>query len=196
MNKYVKLTEQYYERHVELAERELDPHRKAIILNYIEHAALEGTDRWAEILEPERIVDVPIYNIRMGTPNVLRLQGREAVRQFYALLKEGVLTNEFINFAVADWGFASFFKIHLFMSGDTLVRQGTPIDDPLAFYHLEMPLVGMYWEYDEQARLVGENVYDILPPILTKMDPKDAPTADEVQRVLRRYLEPHRATDG
>lgn len=192
MKDYVKLTEEYYARHAELAERETDPHRKAIIRNYIEHAALEGTERWAEILEPDRTVATPVYHIRMGTPDVLQLEGQEAVRGFYSALKEGVLTNEFINFAVADWGFASFFKIHLFMPGDTLVRQGTQVEDPDGFYHLEMPLVGMYWLYDERARLVSENVYDILPPVLTRMDPKDAPTAEDVQRVLQQYLPPPR----
>ena len=47
-----------------------------------------------------------------------------------------------------------------------------------------MPLIGLYWEYDENARLVSENVYDLLPPIFTKMDLKDAPKQEEVNRVV------------
>jgi hypothetical protein len=188
---YVKLSEHYFQSHLDLANTEANPHRRAIIFNYIEHAALEYTkDRWHEILDARRTVEHPVYDIRMGTPHVVHLEGQDAVRGFYSALKEGVLTNEFINFAVGDWGFSSFLKIHLFLPGRVLVQQGTPIDDPAAFYHVEMPLVGMYWDYDESARLISENVYDLLPPIVTKMDPKDAPSAEAVDRIVRKYL-PH-----
>jgi hypothetical protein len=188
-NRYVKLSEEYFQKHLDVANAEPSPHRRAIIMNYIEHAALEYTsDRWPEILDPERTVANPVYNIRMATPDVIHLEGQDQVHSFYSALKEGVLTNEFINFAVEDWGFSSFFKIHLFMPGEAMVRQGHGIDDPSALYHIEMPLVGMYWNYDENARLIGENVYDILHPVISKIDPKDAPTAEEVQQIVQRYL--------
>jgi hypothetical protein len=40
---YVKLSEEYFRAHQDLAEAEKNPHRRAIIVNYIEHAALEYT---------------------------------------------------------------------------------------------------------------------------------------------------------
>jgi len=189
---FAKLAADYYQALTDFADAQENPHHRAIVMNYIEHAALEyTTDRWREILDPRRTVEHPVYNIRMNTPDVIRLEGREAVIGFYGGLKEGVLTNEYINFAVADWGFSSFVKIHLFMPGESLARQGSPIDDPSAFYHVEMPLVGMYWEYDQDARLVSENVYDILTPITTKMDPGDAPSPEEIDLIVRKYLPPH-----
>ena len=124
----------------------------------------------------------------MGTPDVLHLEGREEVIGFYSYLKEGVLTNEHINLAVADWGFSSFFKIHLFMPGEALRRQAAPIEDPEAFYHVELPLIAMYWEYDEFARLIGENIYDVLPPIFTVMDPAVAPKQSEIDAIIQRRL--------
>jgi hypothetical protein len=186
---YVALSEEWYRKHVEFANAQTNPHHRAIVMNYIEHAALEyTTDRWAEILDPSRTVEHPVYQIRMGTPDVVHFDGREAVMGFYGAIKEGVLTNEWVNIAVADWGFSSFLKIHLFMPGETAARQGTPVADPSKFYHIEMPLVAMYWEYDENARLISENIWDLFPPVITEMDPKDAPPAEEVDRIVRQYL--------
>lgn len=185
---YIGLTDDFFKAYRDAANAEASPHRRAILENFIEHVALEhSADRWREILDTERTVENPVYNMRLGSP-LVHLEGREAVIGFYSHLKKGVLTNEHINLAVADWGFSSFFKIHLFMPGDTMKAQGAPIDDEGAFYHIEMPLVGMYWDYDERARLIGENVYDILPPIYTKMDPADAPTQEEVDKVIQKYL--------
>jgi hypothetical protein len=193
MKDYVALADAYFQAHVDAAAAEENPHRRAIIQNYIEHAALEYTkDRWQEILLPERTVEDPVYHIRLGTPRVLHLRGLQQVHDFYATIKEGVLTNEFINLAVADWGLCEFAKTHLFIPGATLARQGAEVDGK-AFYHVEMPLVGLYWNYDAQARLVSENVYDILPPILTKIHPADAPSAEEVDEVVQKYVPKRRA---
>ncbi len=189
MKDYLALAKEYFEAHKRAAAAQTSPHRRAILQNFIEHAALEySSDRWPEILSPERTVENPVYHIRLGTPHVQHFEGREQVYQFYATIKEGVLTNEHINVAVDDWGFSAFAKTHIFIPGEVLARQGSIIDDPDAFYHLEMPLVGLYWDYDEKARLVSENVYDILPPIFTKMNPADAPTQEQVARIVEAYL--------
>jgi len=194
MKDYVALADAYFKAHQDYAMMQTSLHRRAIVQNFIEHAALEySTDRWREILDPERTVENPVYHIRMGTPDVMHFTGRDEVLGFYSTIKEGVLTNEFINIAVEDWGFNAFAKTHLFIPGQTLARQGSPIDDPTAFYHVEMPLIGLYWEYDERARLISENVYDILSPIFTKMDPALAPKQHEVDAIVRKYLPPLRA---
>jgi hypothetical protein len=194
MKDYVALADAYFKAHQNYAAAQASSHRRAIVQNFIEHAALEySTDRWHEILDPIRTVENPIYHIRMGTPHVMHFGGRDEVLGFYSTIKEGVLTNEFINIAVQDWGFNAFAKTHLFIPGKTLARQGSEIDDPSAFYHVEMPLIGLFWEYDENARLVSENVYDMLPPIFTKMDPALAPKQQEVDAVVRKYLPPPQA---
>jgi hypothetical protein len=185
---YLALAEDFFEGIKQAMEEQSSPHRRAILKNFLEHAALEySEDRWPEILSPERTVEHPIYHIRLGSPEVQRYDGRDEVYKFYSMMKEGVQTNELVNVAVADWGFSAFTKAHFFISGEVLARQGAPIDDPSAFYHWETPLVGLYWDYDENARLISENVYDLLPSVYRKMDPADAPTAEQVANLAAKY---------
>lgn len=186
---YLEKAQAWFEAIRTSAESQTSPHRRAILRNFLEHAALEYTsDRWHEILEPDRTAPHPLYHIRMGTPDIQVFDGREAVRGFYSGLKEGTLTNEHINLAVDDWGFASFFKIHQFMSGQVLLRRGINLQNPDAFYHMEMPLCAMYWLYDDKARLLGEYVYSIQPAVYEQIDPALAPTHQQVQDIVQRYL--------
>jgi hypothetical protein len=189
VTQYLEKARAWFEAIKSTAEAQSSPHRKAILLNFLEHAALEYTsDRWPEIFDPNRTVASPLYHIRMGSPDVTVYDGREQVMGFYSGLKEGTLTNEHINLAVDDWGFASFFKIHQFMPGAVLRRQGVAIDKPEALYHIEMPLCAMYWTYDAQARLLGEYVYNVLPATYTEIDPAEAPTYQQVQDIVQAYL--------
>jgi hypothetical protein len=186
---YLERADAWFQAIKATAEEQSSHHRKAILTNFLEHAALEYTsDRWREIFDPHRTVAHPVYHIQMGTPDVVIYDGREEVMGFYSALKEGTLTNEHINLAVDDWGFASFFKIHQFMPGQALVRHGTAVDNPDALYHVEAGLCAMYWTYDEKARLISEYVYQVRPPTYTEIDPANAPTAEGIQAIVQKYL--------
>jgi hypothetical protein len=48
----------------------------------------------------------------------------------------------------------------------------------------------MYWLYDDDARLIGEYVYEIEPGVIHKLDPDDVITGDDLWNLVKPYL-PH-----
>lgn len=190
MNPYLSATVKWYEAIAAEGLHNPSPHQRKICQNYLEHAALEYTDRWPEIFTPERTVDEPVYKVRWGTPETVVFDGLEAVKGFYTELKNGgVLTNQDELLSVADWGFSSFLKINLFRTGVQLVEQGVTVDDPDGEYVIQTPCA-MYWLYDENARLIGENVYEMEPGVVKKLDPAEVVTEDQVWKLVAPYL-PH-----
>lgn len=190
MNKYYEATVAWYENIAREGRENPSPHRRKICQNYLEHAALEYTDRWPEIFTPERTVEHPIYKVRWGTPETVVFDGMDAVKGFYSELKNGgVLTNQDELLAVADWGFSSFLKITLFRTGAQLQEEGLEVEDPDGHYIIQTPCA-MYWLYDEDARLIGEYVYEIEPGQVHQLEPDEVVTQDDLLQLVKPYL-PH-----
>ena len=190
MNPYYEATVAWYEAIAREGRENPSPHRRKICQNYLEHAALEYTDRWPEIFTPERTVEHPVYKVRWGTPETVVYDGLDAVKGFYTELKNaGVLTNQDELLSVADWGFSSFLKINLFRTGAQLLEAGAEVDDPDGHYIIQTPCA-MYWLYDDDARLIGEYVYEIEPGVIHKLNPDDVITGADLRNLVKPYL-PH-----
>ncbi len=190
MGQYLAGVTEFFRNIAEQGDRESNPHRKAILKNYLTHAALEYTDRWHEIFDASRTVDHPVYKVRWGTPDEVVYDGPEAVQGFYRSLKDDTfLTNQDELLAVNDWGFSSFLTINLFVNAEKARTMGFEVDDEMAQYVLKTPC-SMYWTYDEDARLLGEYVYEIGAGQLAKVAPEDEISYDDVQKVVAPYLPP------
>jgi hypothetical protein len=188
MSRYFEATVQWYESIAREGRENPSPHRRKICQNYLEHAALEYTDRWPEIFTSQRTIDHPVYKVRWGTPDTVVYDGPEAVKGFYEVLKDGgVLTNQDELLSVANWGFSSFLKINLFRTGAQLQELGLDEDDVSANYIIQTPCA-MYWLYDQDARLVGEYVYEIEPGAIVKVSDEDLVTSDDLVRLVAPYL--------
>jgi hypothetical protein len=188
MSQYLDGVEKWFKNIEDTAAAEPNLHRRAILENYVVHAALEYSDRWPEIFTPERTVEHPVYNVKWGTPETVTYDGMDSVKAFYAELKDqGVLTDQDEYLSVNDWGFSSFLNICIFMPGRQLIEQGTSVADADAMYVVQQP-TAMYWLYDENARLIGENVYEIEPPRVLKCSPEDVVTEGDIEKLIEPYL--------
>ncbi|WP_128378977.1 hypothetical protein [Streptomyces cavernae] len=163
-----------------------NPRHRAILLNFRRHALLEVSGRWREILQPDMIVDEPVYRINENGTS-LHLRGRAEIGAFYAGITDaranvfGPITD---HVAVADWGLAieSFFGHHL--PGRVLAEQGEDIDDPDAYYQLTHYMAS-FWPYDADCRLIGEHIYeDTGSRRIEKMDPADVITPERARELL------------
>ena len=190
MNPYYEATVSWYENIAREGRENPSLHRRKICQNYLEHAALEYTDRWPEIFTPERTVEHPIYKVKWGTPETVVYDGMDAVKGFYLALKDGgTLSNQDELLSVADWGFSSFLKINLYRTGAQLIEIGAEVDDPDGESVIQTPCA-MYWLYDENARLIGENVYEMEPGVVVKLAPGETLTGDDLWTLVKPYL-PH-----
>ena len=86
MSKYLDAFEDYMRKNRQQALAETNPHRRAILLNYNRHAALEFSDLWEHIFTKSMTVDHPHYRVMLGTPNVANFDGLAAVKGFYSSL--------------------------------------------------------------------------------------------------------------
>lgn len=189
MNPYYEATVAWYEAIAREGRENPSPHRRKICQNYLEHAALEYTDRWPEIFTPERTVEHPVYKVKWGTPETVVYDGMDAVKGFYMALKEGgTLSNQDELLSVADWGFSSFLKINLYRTGAQLIEMGVDAEAD-GEYVIQTPCA-MYWLYDENARLIGENVYEMEPGVVVKLAPGETLTSDDLWSLVKPYL-PH-----
>lgn len=189
MSKYYDATVAWYENIAREGRENSSAHRRKICQNYLEHAALEySADRWREIFAPTRTVEHPVYKVRWGTPETVVYDGLDAVLGFYSELKSGgALTNADELLSVADWGFSSFHTSHLFRTGAQAAEMGFEVEDPEGLYVLSTP-TAMYWLYDDDARLIGEYVYEAEPIRVSRCTPEEWVTVDDLARLIKPYL--------
>ncbi|WP_280535443.1 hypothetical protein [Halopenitus sp. POP-27] len=180
------------------AQEERDPHRRAMLWNYLHHAALEVSGDWEAIFDPELIVDDPQYEMRLGTEEPLVLDGTEEVKAFYEAGEEDVflLSDEdghqlFVN----EWGIADLATYVEFLSGDDLIADGLDKPyyrndvagiDPDAMYQRTCRQA-MFWPYDDDACLIGEQVYQLEPFAVERVDPDAVPTVEEIASITEPY---------
>lgn len=188
MSKYLKAFEEFMRKGLATAQAEQNPHRRAILLNYNRHAALEFSVRkWHNIFTKNMSVDEPVYNVHLGTPELVRFEGREAVMGFYQALNERIVWLQDEQLFVNDWGFASYSTFGQFVTGKEAAEAGHTVDDPAATYILMCPLA-MFWPYDKDAKMIGEDVYQLAPFTLIKPDPADVFTFEDRARMLAPYV--------
>lgn len=168
-----------------------NPRHRRILENYRLHAFLEVTGRWEKIFAPEMTVPEPTYHVHSSV-GVETLRGPKDVQALYKSYVDSkssviILTEEVLS--VGDWGFASEAVQNRFYPGKVLLDQGDKIDDAEAWY-LTRRTTAMFWHYDEQCRMIGENVYRGGDRLIRKLKLEEVITCDEVyEQLLPLYSE-------
>ncbi|MEZ0578062.1 hypothetical protein [Nocardioides sp. MH1] len=144
-----------------LLESTENPRHRWMLQAYNRHRYLEMAGRWKEIFAPEMTVDHPVYHFNVfGICTVL--DGAEAVQAVYdewSRTAQCIFYAEDEKLAVGDNMIVSTATIYQQTPGALLAEAGAPVD-PEAHY-----LVGnvehMIWPYDDEGRLIGEDVWEI-----------------------------------
>ena len=187
MSKYLDGFEEFMANGKRIALAEPNAHRRAILLNYNRHASLEFSDEWQHIFTKGMTVDHPYYRVQLNMPEVATFDGLSAVKGFYSALNERVVWLQDERLFVNDWGLASYSTFGQFAKGSEVVEFGYEADDPDATYAMLCPLA-MFWPYDDQAKLIGEDVFQLQPFQIVKCAPGDEFGFDERKRMLTEYV--------
>jgi hypothetical protein len=194
MSRYLDKLQGWFDGVAELMERTDSPRQKAILRNYLTHASLELSGRSDEIFVPELTIEHPIYHIDgVGLTEHTTFDGEDSVKGFYVDLNKALVLLYDQQLAVADWGVASFLIVATVHDGQQLLDLGVDVDDAQGRYVVEYPCA-MRWPYDERARMIGEDVYQIGETKVTKLSAEDDVTFGTRNELAARYSPKDRAS--
>ncbi len=171
-----------------------NPRHRYLLQAYLRHRYLESAGRYEEILEPELTVAVPLYRFDLAGRDRFELHGQEQVAMVY---KHWTDTDQCV-FYVEDETVA--------VGDNLIVGRGigyqqtmgaelgpdAPADvDPEAMY-LVKSAITMIWPYDDQCRLLGEDIWEWDPSQreVFKLEPADVLTAKQAGELLAPYIKP------
>jgi len=187
MSKYLDAFRDCLQVIADAAEAEKDPHRRAILENFLRHAGLEFSGQDELILHPDMTVDQPLYHVKWG-PQLSTYDGIDAVQGYYNGVNEVVSTFQDHVCWVNDWGIASYSTFVRFTTGAVLTAEGETIpkaDDTMYAQHLPM---AMFWSYNSDAKLTGEDVYMLAAPTHHELTDDEKFTVDELHAVAKSFL--------
>lgn len=145
----------------QLIETTENPRHVWLLHAYNRHRYLEMAGRWEEIFAPEMTVAHPVYNFNVfGIKTVL--DGAEAVQAVYrewAQNNQSIFYAENETLAVGDNMICSTATIYQQTPGAVLVAGGADLDANATY--LFKNVEHMIWPYDDEGRLVGEDVWEI-----------------------------------
>ena len=170
-----------------------NPRHRYLLQAYLRHRYLESAGRWEEILDPSLTVDVPHYRFSLAGQAPFTLTGKEQVGMLYG---HWTNTNQCV-FYVEDEDVAV--GDHMVIGrgigyqqtlGSELAAAGVDVD-PDAMY-LKKSQIMMLWPYDDQCRLLGEDVweFDTAHAGLYRLDPSDVLTAKQAGELLAPFIKP------
>lgn len=176
-----------------LLEVTTNPRHRFLLQAYHRHRFLEISGRHEEIFAPEMMCDSPVYHFDYAKMNA-RVVGND-VKGLYAHWGQ---TNQTIFYAgteqvaVADHYIASVGDIFQQRLGAELASAGFQVDDPQAYYLYYARGVQQIWPYDDQGRLVGEDVWEPKAQEATviKLDPADVVTTVRAAELLAPLIKP------
>jgi hypothetical protein len=170
-----------------------NPRHRRILENYRRHAILEVCGEWEGIFEPDMMVNEPVYYFSISGYDGVVADGAKAVKDIYRHLAETqtcVMLVEDEHLWVDDWGFASDSNFVTYQRGHNLIEKGFEVDDPSGYYR-EIQHFVMMWPYDDQARLIGERVYEDKPlHRIERISREDFITLDDARARLLPLLRP------
>jgi hypothetical protein len=171
----------------ELVEQTSKPLHRAMLLNFWRHVHLEGMGEFEKIVAPDMMVDEPVYRVTWGaTPAVIT--GKEGVVAFYNAVGDSVLWHSDDRLAVADWGISDEITFHQLAKGADLRVVGYDVPDDAELYHVSSRQ-SFIWPYDDQARLVGEHLYEDKTSLeIEEVSPDEAITPARVREIHREML--------
>ncbi|RZL90593.1 MAG: hypothetical protein EOP82_15180 [Variovorax sp.] len=178
----------------ELMKVTTNPRHRFMLEAYYRHRFLEIAGRYEEIFSPDMTAENPVYHVEVAG-NHATLAGTESVKGFYAIWAQ---TNQSIFYvedeqvAVADNFIASVSTMYQQTYGKTLIANGIQVDDENAYYLVKVPGMQMFWPYDDQCRLVGEDVWEPNPAArtVTKLAASDVLTSEESGKRLAPFIKP------
>jgi hypothetical protein len=163
-----------------------------LLAAYNRHRNLEMAGRYAEIFVPEMTVEHPIYRFSFIGQPPFKLDGRQEVEALYRAWTETdecVFYMEGETLAVSDNMIVSRAVLFQQQLGSSIADRGA--DDPNAMYLLKAN-IAMIWPYDDDGRLIGEDVweYDDSDRDIIKLDPADVLTAEQAAKLLDPLITP------
>lgn len=191
-----------------------NPRHRFLLMAFDRHRNLEMAGRYEELFAPDMMVGEPVYHIRANRAN-LKLEGAEVVKSLYrmwAATNQSVFYTESEEVAVADNFVASVAVGYQQVSGRSLrinkilsyvprfiaeglakrvLARGKFEADDNAMY-LYKSTYQMFWPYDAQGRLLGEDIWEPDPDKaeITKLDPADVLTMEQSRRLLDPLIKP------
>ena len=190
MNRFdITQTNAAVERLIETTE---NPRHLYLLHAYNRHRYLEMAGRWEEIFAPDMTVEKPVYHFNMLGKSIT-LDGAEAVQEVYrewTRVGQSVFYTDDEKLAVSDHMIVSTSTIYQQTPGATLAAEGVPVD-PEATYLVKIA-EHMIWPYDDQGRLIGEDVweYDESVREFIPLDPIDVLTAEQSGKLLAPLIKP------
>ena len=170
------------------------PRHRYLLQAYYRHRFLEIAGRYEEIFAPEMTVSSPVYNFKYSGIDA-RLTGADAVKGLYghwAQTNQAIFYVEKEQVAVADNFVASVSTMIQQILGKSLSERGIKVDDDNAYYLYKTYGAQMVWPYDDQGRLIGEDVWETQPEKseVIKLDPADVVTTEQANRLLAPLIKP------
>ncbi len=175
-----------------------NPRHRYLLQSYLRHRYLESAGRWEEILDPSLTVDVPHYRFSLAGQAPLTLTGKDQLGMLYGHwtnTNQCVFYVEDEDVAVGDHMVVGRGIGYQQTLGSELANAGLDVD-PDAMY-LKKSQIMMLWPYDDQCRLLGEDVweFDTAEAGLYKLDPADVLTAAQAGELLAPFIKPLPAFD-
>lgn len=177
-----------------------NPRHRFLLQAYYRHRFLEIAGRYEEIFAPEMMAKEPVYHFKVGGMDAT-LGGAEAVKGLYGLWAQTSQATFYVDreqVAVADNFIASVSDMYQQVHGQSLKANGISIDDENAYYLLYVPGLQMFWPYDDEGRLMGEDVWEPNPEArkLIKLDPRDVVSTEQAGKLLADLILPLPAFDA
>jgi hypothetical protein len=170
-----------------------NPRHRFLLQSHYRHRYLTIAGRYQEIFAPEMMVEHPVYHVHAVGINTT-LDGREAVESVYRDWSENgrcVFYAENEQVAVADNFIASVGIIYQQTSGKLLRAAGVDVDDENAMYLYKLH-EQMISPYDEQGRMIGQDVWEVDPAEaeIIKLAPADVLSVHGAAALLNPLIKP------
>lgn len=157
-----------------------NPRHRHLLQVLLDHLEAEATKDFARLLST--LSDDPQYHFWIADAGFdSGPKGLDAVTAHYTqLYEEGRNTVQYDieRIVVDDYCIVTEGEFHQVYPGSVLLARGLEVDDPASPYALSMRLV-LFWPYDEEGKLIGEDSYSdglmFTPERLTKLRPEDLP---------------------
>lgn len=175
-----------------------NPRHRFLLQAFHRHRFLEIAGRYEEIFAPEMMAESPVYHF-----DYARMEATVKGQDVKGLYAHWAQTNQTIFYAVteqvavADNYVASVGTLYQQRLGSELAARGYEIDDPNAYYLYLAIGAQQVWPYDDQGRLVGEDVWEPKADEakITKLDPADVLTTARAAELLAPLIKPLPAFD-
>ncbi|WP_431772696.1 hypothetical protein [Streptomyces cucumeris] len=185
----ITMTNAAVERLIETTD---NPRHLYLLHAYNRHRYLEMAGRWEEIFAPEMTVEHPVYHFNVFGISTT-LEGADAVKSVYsewARTGQSIFYAENEKLAVGDNVICSTAVLYQQTPGAVLAAGGAPVD-PDATY-LVKNLEHMIWPYDDEGRLLGEDVWEVDESTreIIPLDPSEVLTSSQSAELLAPLIKP------